>query len=118
MAHIKCKYTKYICTYDFGGKENCSKNGWDCNWNSRTSEAETCRFLDEYPCYFEKSSKNVEFDGDSLFVGGKFIACLPSDDYQQEPDDAIIDSLEIDGEIIIKDGWYAMGKENKEGEDQ
>ena len=116
MAHVKCHYTKYICTYDFGGVDNCSKNGWYCHWNPRISENETCRFLDDYQCYFEKTSKSVEFDGDSLVVGGKFIACLPADDYQQEPDDAIIDSLEIDGVLYIKDGYYVPDKEDEEGE--
>ena len=116
MAHIKCHYTKYICTYDFGGKEECAKNGWYCNWNPREDEQSICRFLGSYPCYYEKVSKSVEFDGDALIVGGKFVACLPSADYEQEPDDSIIDSLEIDGKLIISDGHYALEKEDKEGE--
>jgi len=111
MAHIKCHYTSWICTH-YLGEDACSKEGYSCNDEPRSGGLGVCEFLDNYPCYLEKTSKNVEFDGDTLYVNRKYIASLGPEDYRYVPGIQEIDSLSIDGKEIIKDGCYVTEEDN------
>jgi hypothetical protein len=59
------------------------------------------------PCFLERTSKSVEFDGENLYVGGKYV-CSVDDGGDPRTGDTFINYLEINGEEIIKNGEFVV----------
>ena len=100
MAHVKCDYQEFYCNPGLAtatcdcltcGAEYCINFG-------------DCVCLQLRPAYIEKTSKSIRFDGETLFIGGKYIASFSSDDKTKHmTGDTYINNLEIDGKVFIKD---------------
>jgi len=88
MAHVKCRYDHYWCSMYNEKCMNC--------YYSPDNENQ-CDYLECDPGYFEKTSKNVDFDGRLLFVGKDLFAHVDDDVIKPEAEDNVIEYLEIDG---------------------
>lgn len=88
MAHVKCIYDHYSCSFGTG---DCGKCGF-----APDDSLEPCCHLQCDPGYYEKTSKNIDYDGKFLTVG-KFYAVAGDYELRTEPEDNVIDYLEIDG---------------------
>ena len=88
MAHVKCRYDHYRCKML---NEECA----NCNYGPK--DENQCYYLECYPSYFEKVSKNVDFDGKYLIVGKDLFASIDDCVLNPEANDNVIEYLEIDG---------------------
>ena len=99
MAHIKCRYTKPMCTLgntaEWDDRWWCDDDTLCCDYHkpekSDVVNAQ-CIYSFEHHAEFEKSYKEYEFDEDGLSLGrrGYF---MPK---------TIIEYLEIDGRTLIR----------------
>ena len=104
MAHVKCNFDKWIC----GSSDmRASKDCFHCDLGDMLSmndqmENGNCPELEIRHCFIEKTTKNVEFDGECLYINGKYICAIDAIDYVNiDAGDTCICFLEIDGEQYI-----------------
>lgn len=106
MAHVKCNFDKWVCgSSDFRASKDCFSCdlGEMLSMNDQMDGDGSCPELEIRNCFIEKTAKNVEFDGEALYINGKYICSLL--DYAGfsglNAGDTDIGFLEIDGEQYI-----------------
>ena len=102
MTHVKCEYDKFVCSeeWQYGKDGEKCREEFNCSWNPRKKYdgdeiITSCINLESKTCFFETTNKNINFDGETLTVGRKFVAFM---------DDGA-DSIACAGDNIIKNLW-------------
>ena len=106
MAHIKCRYTKPMCTLgntaEWDDRWWCDDNSLCCDYqkpekpvviNGHILANPKCIYSFEHHAEFEKNYKEYELDEDGLSLGRR-------GDFMPK---TIIEYLEIDGRILINE---------------
>ena len=107
MAHVKCNFDKWIC----GSNDmRASKDCFHCDIGDMYSMQDamdngTCPELEVKNCFIEKTAKNVEYDGEALYINGKYVCSMDDDQgfFGLNSGDTYINFLEIDGEQYVSE---------------